>query len=47
MEERLIDVSTTTEVNVYHMTNQGEDKDEEKKWREPGVDERHRERYTV
>lgn len=31
MEEWLIDVSTTTEVNVSHMTNEGEDKDEEKK----------------
>ena len=47
MEERLIDVSRTTEANVSHMTNQGEDKDEEKKWGEAVVGERQRQREIV
>lgn len=43
MEERLIDVSRTTEANVSHITNHIF-VDKEKKWEEPAVGERQRAR---
>lgn len=43
MEERLIDVSRTTEANVSHITNHI-CVDKEKKWGEPAVGERQRAR---